>query len=48
MRMTDTEVIIVLEEMEKMFGTLPDPLHEPLRFAHCVKLYRYYIERNAK
>ena len=48
MRMTDAEAIIVLEEMEKMFGTLPDPLHEPLRFAHCVKLYRYYIERNAK
>ena len=46
--MTDTEVIIVLEEMEKMFGALPDPIHEPIRFAHCVKLYRYYIERNTK
>jgi hypothetical protein len=46
--MTDDEVLVVLEEMEKMFGTLPDPIHEPLRFAQCVKLYRYYIERNTR
>lgn len=46
--MTDDEVLMVVEEMEKMFGELPDPIHEPLRFSHCVKLYRYYIERNTK
>ena len=44
--MTDEEVTIVLEEMERMFGTLPDPIHEPIRFAHHVKLYHYYVERN--
>jgi hypothetical protein len=46
--MTDEEVKIVIEEMERMFGKLPDPLHEPIRFGHYVKLYRYYIERNSK
>jgi hypothetical protein len=46
--MTDEEVKIVVEEMESMFGKLPDPLHEPIQFAHYVKLYRYYVERNSK
>jgi hypothetical protein len=46
--MTEEEVKIVVEEMERMLGTLPDPIHEPIRFAHYVKLYRYYIERNSK
>ena len=46
--MTDEEVKIVVEEMESMFGKLPDPLHEPMQFAHYVKLYRYYVERNSK
>lgn len=46
--MTDEEVKIVVEEMERMFGKLPDPLHEPIQFAHYVKLYRYYVERNSQ
>jgi hypothetical protein len=46
--MTDEEVKIVVEDMERVFGKLPDPLHEPIRFAHYVKVYRYYVERNSK
>lgn len=43
--MTEEELVLVISEMEEMFGTLPSPEHEPIRFAHCVKLYRYYKER---
>ena len=46
--MTDEEVMLVVEEMEKMLGTLPSPEHEPIRFAHYVKMYRFYIDRNSK
>jgi hypothetical protein len=46
--MTDEEVKIVVEEMERILGKLPDPIHEPIRFAHYVKVYRYYVERNNK
>lgn len=46
--MTDEEVTIVVEEMEKMLGALPSPEHEPIRFAHYVKLYKFYIERNSQ
>jgi hypothetical protein len=46
--MTDDEVKIVVEEMERMFGALPSPEHEPIRFAYLVKLYRFYVERNSQ
>lgn len=46
--MTDDEVSVVVEEMERMFGALPSPVHEPIRFAHYVKLYKFYIERNSQ
>lgn len=34
-----------LRRMHEMFGDLPDPKHEPIRFKFYVKLYRYYINR---
>lgn len=35
-----------IEEMHKMFGDLPDPKHEPKRFAYYVKLYKFFKTRN--
>ena len=43
--MTDQEVIDMYEAMLKHFGSLPDPIHEPIRFAHYVKVYQYYMSR---
>jgi len=44
--MTDEQVVTAIQEMREMFGTLPSPEHEPIRFAHYVKLYQYYKSRN--
>ena len=44
--MTDQQIIDMYNEMEKMFGTLPNPEHEPIRFAYYVKLYRFCKERS--
>ncbi len=37
-----------IEEFIKYFGieNLPNPEHEPRRFAYFVKLFRYYKSRN--
>jgi hypothetical protein len=43
--MTEEQVVAAIEEMREMFGTLPSPEHEPIRFAYCVKLYQYYKSR---
>lgn len=43
--MTDEEIIQFCNEMLEFFGELPSPEHEPIRFAHCIKLYTYYKER---
>lgn len=34
-----------IENMEKMFGTLPDYNHHPRQFSYLVKLYKFYTER---
>jgi hypothetical protein len=39
---TDEQVLAKYEKMLEYFGELPDPEHEPIRFAHCVKVYDYY------
>jgi len=39
------EVQNIYEEMLLMFGKLPDHIHHPIQFAHFVKLYRYYKEK---
>jgi hypothetical protein len=36
----------MLDEMYEHFGTLPSPEHEPKRFKHYVKLFKYYRSRN--
>lgn len=43
--MTDEEALIIYNEMEKFFGSLPNFEHEPLQFANCVKLFKYYKQR---
>jgi hypothetical protein len=43
--MTNEEVIKMYEEMLEWFGQLPNPQHEPIRFAHYVKIYKYYKQR---
>lgn len=41
--MTDEEVLAHYEKMVEIYGdSLPHPEHEPKRFAHYVKMYRYY------
>lgn len=40
--MTDEQVLAKYEKMLEYFGELPDPEHEPRRFAHFVKVYDYY------
>ena len=43
--MTDEELERVLDEMREFFGELPNPEHEPIRFAYYVKLWKYYKGR---
>jgi hypothetical protein len=44
--MTDQEAIDFYNELVEHFGdSLPNFEHEPIRFAYCVKLYKYYKER---
>lgn len=43
--MTDQEIEQAYEEMKGMFEHLPNPEHEPRRFAYYVKLYFYYKGR---
>ena len=41
--MTDEEVLAKYKELEDYYGgNLPDPEHEPIRFAYYVKLFKYY------
>jgi len=43
MVMNDDEVLEHYERMKEIFGDdLPDPEHEPIRFAYYVKIYKYY------
>jgi hypothetical protein len=41
----DEEIIQRLDEMYERLGPLPNPIHEPKRFAWFVKLYNYYKQR---
>ena len=45
MELTDEELNKMLDEMYDRFDTLPNPFQEPIRFAHYIKLYRFYKER---
>lgn len=39
--MSEEEIDKAIKEMEKEFGPLPNPEHEPRRFAYLVKIYLY-------
>ena len=43
--MTDDEFNRIIDDMIVMFGSLPNPIQEPIRFAAYVKLYHYYKGR---
>ena len=44
--MTDEEILKAYEEMVKEWGdSLPNPEHEPRRFAFYVKMWKYYHQR---
>jgi hypothetical protein len=43
--MTDEELTKIIQKMEDRFGSLPNPEHEPKRFAWYVKVFKYY-EKN--
>ena len=40
--MSNEEVLHHYERMTQIYGTLPDPDHEPKQFAYLVKLYLTY------
>lgn len=45
--MSDEEVYKLYEDMLRVYGTLPDIDHEPIQFAHKVKMYKhYYMNRD--
>jgi len=45
--MTGEELEKVEQELVEMFGdNLPNDIHEPIRFAYYVKLYRYVKEKD--
>lgn len=46
--MSEEEILKFVEDMEEFFGHLPHPEHEPIRFAHYIKLYKYYLERQGE
>jgi hypothetical protein len=41
--MTDEDALAIYNLMVEYFGDdLPDPEHEPIRFAHFYKVFKYY------
>lgn len=43
--MTDEEILTAYQEMVDIWGDkLPNPEHEPIRFAYYIKMYSYYKE----
>ena len=44
--MSDKEILEHYANMQKIYGALPDPDHEPKQFAYLVKLYlRHYVNQ---
>lgn len=46
--MSDDQMRAIYNEMLEMFPALPNHKHEPIRFAHYVKLFNYYKSREEK
>jgi hypothetical protein len=43
---TDGDLQKLIADMKRFMGDLPDPEHEPIRFAYYLKLYKYYKENS--
>ena len=46
--MSEEEILKFVEDMEEFYGHIPHPVHEPIRFAHYIKLYKYHLERQGE
>lgn len=46
--MTDDEVLQFYNNMLEHFGSLPNFEHEPIQFANCVRMYKYYKEQHGR
>jgi hypothetical protein len=47
--MSEQELLQHYERLVEMYGDqLPNPEHEPVRFAYFVKLYKYYSLKPAE
>ena len=47
--MNDTEVLHHYQRMVEIYGSLPDPVHEPKQFAYFVKIYKkYHLESESQ
>lgn len=42
--MTDEELKAEIKRMEMYFGTLPSPIHEPIRFKFLIKWWKWKNE----
>lgn len=41
--MSDEKALAIYEKLKQKHGdNLPDPDHEPIQFAHCVKMMKHY------
>jgi hypothetical protein len=45
--MSDDEMKLIYNEMLEMFKGLPNHKQEPIRFAHFVRLYKYYKNKDS-
>lgn len=39
----DEEAQEIIEDMDRLFGPLPNPIHEPKRALSYLKRYRYHL-----
>ena len=46
--MTDDELLQFYNNMLEHFGSLPNFEHEPIQFANCVRMYKYYKEQHGR
>jgi|TARA_R110000796_G_scaffold14329_4_gene46771 hypothetical protein len=42
----DEEAQEIVDDMDRLFGPLPNPIHEPKRALSYLKRYRYYLIQN--
>jgi hypothetical protein len=45
---TDEEALQFYNELLDHFGKLPNFEHEPIQFANCVRMYKYWKEQNGR